>query len=339
MEAIQIVILIAGALLFTISFFIPEKQTPSVKSKDLEEKLAKEAVAGEVAQAKSRIEETADDVVEHTKETTQRSLDRLTNEKMNAISEYSDTVMEQIHKNHEEAVFLYDMLNNKHAQLKNTAVEVDHMIKSSRQAGAAAATAAKNETAKNDAAKNETKYVDKTSYTNKSDSDKAYADKAYTDKAYTDKRNIDEAFINGKNTGSEPVPAKQDYATAPNFEPIHPQRVITKENLSARHADAVKERTMKSKENQPATGKTSSGKEQADLVQTQIAAKQVPLKINKRKNGAVEITFDTDQSKSGNSNEKILNLHKAGKSNMAIAKELGLGIGEVKLVIDLFEGI
>ncbi len=40
-----------------------------------------------------------------------------------------------------------------------------------------------------------------------------------------------------------------------------------------------------------------------------------------------------------NSNERILELHKAGKSNMAIAKELGLGIGEVKLVIDLFEGL
>ena len=40
-----------------------------------------------------------------------------------------------------------------------------------------------------------------------------------------------------------------------------------------------------------------------------------------------------------NSNDRIRELHKAGKSNMAIAKELGLGIGEVKLVIDLFEGL
>ncbi len=40
----------------------------------------------------------------------------------------------------------------------------------------------------------------------------------------------------------------------------------------------------------------------------------------------------------GNSNEQILKLHREGKSNMAIAKELGLGIGEVKIVIDLFEG-
>ena len=48
--------------------------------------------------------------------------------------------------------------------------------------------------------------------------------------------------------------------------------------------------------------------------------------------------FDSD-SNGMNSNDRILSLHKEGKSNMAIAKELGLGIGEVKLVIDLFEGI
>ena len=39
----------------------------------------------------------------------------------------------------------------------------------------------------------------------------------------------------------------------------------------------------------------------------------------------------------GSNKEKILSLHKKGKSNMAIAKSLGLGIGEVKLIIDLFE--
>ena len=34
-------------------------------------------------------------------------------------------------------------------------------------------------------------------------------------------------------------------------------------------------------------------------------------------------------------NRQIIEMHKAGKSNMVIARELGLGIGEVKLVIDL----
>ena len=52
----------------------------------------------------------------------------------------------------------------------------------------------------------------------------------------------------------------------------------------------------------------------------------------------IELLF-AGEGNSANSNDKILELHKAGKSNMAIAKELGLGVGEVKLVIDLFEGI
>ncbi len=38
-----------------------------------------------------------------------------------------------------------------------------------------------------------------------------------------------------------------------------------------------------------------------------------------------------------NHNEKILRLHKLGKSPKSIAKELGLGVGEVKLVIGLFK--
>lgn len=32
----------------------------------------------------------------------------------------------------------------------------------------------------------------------------------------------------------------------------------------------------------------------------------------------------------------ILRMNKEGKSNLEIAKELGLGVGEVKLVVDLF---
>lgn len=42
----------------------------------------------------------------------------------------------------------------------------------------------------------------------------------------------------------------------------------------------------------------------------------------------------TDNS---NKNERVLALHKQGKSNVAIAKELGLGVGEVNLIIDLFK--
>ena len=41
----------------------------------------------------------------------------------------------------------------------------------------------------------------------------------------------------------------------------------------------------------------------------------------------------------GNNNERILAMHRLGRSNMAIARELGLGVGEVKLVIDLYQNM
>lgn len=54
----------------------------------------------------------------------------------------------------------------------------------------------------------------------------------------------------------------------------------------------------------------------------------------------VDIHFTDSEDRQGqNSNERILKLFKQGKSKIAIAKELGLGVGEVKLVIDLYKNM
>ena len=53
----------------------------------------------------------------------------------------------------------------------------------------------------------------------------------------------------------------------------------------------------------------------------------------------VALQFGHENDNSANHNERILQMHRMGRSNMAIAKDLGLGIGEVKLVIDLFENM
>ena len=57
------------------------------------------------------------------------------------------------------------------------------------------------------------------------------------------------------------------------------------------------------------------------------------------KKASAAMRFDPTGDKKGNNNERILAMHKLGRSNMAIARELGLGVGEVKLVIDLFENM
>ena len=58
----------------------------------------------------------------------------------------------------------------------------------------------------------------------------------------------------------------------------------------------------------------------------------------------MEIDFsDTDEnttnSTTENANEIILELKKSGMSIIEIAKQLGLGVGEVKLVVDLYQGV
>ena len=52
----------------------------------------------------------------------------------------------------------------------------------------------------------------------------------------------------------------------------------------------------------------------------------------------IDMSMSDTNSQVENNNDKILRMYKEGMSNVDIAKELGLGVGEVKLVINLFKG-
>ena len=142
-----------------------------------------------------------------------------------AVSEYSDTVLSEIHRNHEEAMFLYDMLNDKHTNLKDT------MTKASLAA-----------------------------------------------KEITDTAKEAEAVVNTMHrlTGNQndvSTPGLTEVSTTPEEDNLETNEREEQEN------------------------------EEAD--------------------------FD-------NRNERVLDLYKQGKSLVTIAKELEMGVGEVKLIIDLF---
>ena len=232
MGILEIVLLIAGIIIFTGSFFLP---LGGEKNAAIDKKAAKEEIHGLVeeemntvrSKMQDKMEETSEDAIEKA----ERSLERLTNEKIMAVNEYSDTVLQEIHKNHEEAMFLYDMLNSKHANIKDTVSKMDKAVK-----------AAENKTLENKTAEN-----------------KAAAEKTATDKT---------------------------------------AGTVAEEKA----ADASQTETLIQPENSP------------------------------------EIGFMGETVQEGqNNNEKILEMHKQGKSTVAIAKELGLGVGEVKLVIDLYK--
>lgn len=127
---IEILLLVVGACMFAASFLIPEKQEKMSKENRL---MAREEIRDLVAKEMENIRSHVDDVVEesmtYAMEKTERSLERLSNEKIMAVNEYSELVLKEINKNHDEVMFLYDMLNDKHSHLKNTVNEAARTAK------------------------------------------------------------------------------------------------------------------------------------------------------------------------------------------------------------------
>ncbi len=282
--AAEIIILIAGAILITVSFFVPDKSSGMLEDGDLtiDDEAIRNVVNEEVRKAKESIDEAAKLSVSDSKDKLERYMDRLTNEKMMAVNEYSDTVIEQIKKDHEEAVFLYDMIDNKHSQVKNTAAELTQLQKDVKRLSESIpeqVTVAQAAPAPAPAP--------------------APAEPAPVIDVTPD---IPVAV-------EEPAPE-----VSVSFDALTPEKIEIPEEIAepvAPQKPAKKPKAAKEKAPEPAADGPIGGE-------------------------GIELMFDSD-STSMNNNDRILALHKEGKSNMAIAKELGLGVGEVKLVIDLFK--
>jgi len=137
MNTWTIVFLIIGAIIVVVSFMIPMRKEEKIDATDaLAKREIEELVSLEMGSIKSHVDEVVEEAIEYAMEKTERSLERLSNEKIMAVSEYSDTVLKEIHRNHEEVMFLYDMLNDKHKNLKNTVTEVNKTVKEVKEAEA-----------------------------------------------------------------------------------------------------------------------------------------------------------------------------------------------------------
>ena len=134
MNVTEVIVLILGILVFILSYLLPAgKKDKSREDVPFREEEMKEIFEKEVAEAKSQIQDIVDETITYSMEKTERSMERLTNEKIMAVNEYSDTVLEQINKNHKETVFLYDMLNDKHQNLKETVSEATKTVTEVKQ--------------------------------------------------------------------------------------------------------------------------------------------------------------------------------------------------------------
>lgn len=219
METVEIVLIIIGFAFFIASCFVQEK----FSKKDIQE-LAKMSetefklvIEKQLSSARVRAEEAIEGIIDDSLEVTRRGLDKETNKKIMAVSEYSDTILESMNKTHNEIMFLYSMLNDKHVELTQFANSLKQIT--------------------------------------------------------SQKVNIAE--------NKNPIPENQA--------------------VEERHKDIIKENES-------------------------IPSNDIPYDVS---------MFDNMEEYS--KNEKILLLHKSGKSDVEIAKDLECGLGEVRLVLGLYK--
>lgn len=126
MTIVEITLIIIGIIFLIGSFMVKDK----LSAKDinyisqLSEKELGIIVSNQLKKAENQIVTTVNETVDETSEITKRELEKETNEKIMAISQYSDTVLESMNKSHNEIMFLYSMLNDKHKDLTDLAVQL-----------------------------------------------------------------------------------------------------------------------------------------------------------------------------------------------------------------------
>lgn len=130
MTAIEICLVAAGLILMVGSFFVTEKLSPDELDKIA--KLSQEEIAHivdkEIAASHDKVQEQLETELEEVLEKLDRESDKETNEKIMAISEYSDTVIESINKSHNEIMFLYSMLGDKHKEMIDFSNEIQQRV-------------------------------------------------------------------------------------------------------------------------------------------------------------------------------------------------------------------
>lgn len=228
---------------------------------------------------KKQIMDILDEQIENVKEQTEISLDKLSNQKMLEMNEYSDTILQEINRNHNEVMFLYDMLNEKKKEINNTVRDMN---------------VTKKEIEKSKTVPKKQTVIDSI----KDMSEDTGGFMASEELLREEQKDVDTRKKDILNQLDAVVEAVSDAVSA--------------------DLEAVEKKPKK----RTSTGRTAAKR-------TKETVKKETLREDNRDPKAFE---------TGNNNEKILQLSKEGKSNVEIAKELGLGIGEVKLVIDLFKG-
>ncbi|HAU87175.1 MAG TPA: hypothetical protein DCW90_17320 [Lachnospiraceae bacterium] len=127
MQGFYVLLIILGIICVILSFMLAEKLDGKSVQGDFD--ISENVLKTFLEKNEENLDQAIISHVERTKEAaleeTTKALNRLTNEKIMAVDEFSDSVLEKISQNHSEVIFLYNMLNEKERELKELVASVN----------------------------------------------------------------------------------------------------------------------------------------------------------------------------------------------------------------------
>lgn len=297
MTPMEIALLVIGVIIFVLSFLLPDKGSKKTEKQiEQEQEEIRKMMQQEFDSMRLKMNEAANETVDNAVDKAERSLEKTSNEKIMAVGEYGQTVIEEINKNHQEVMFLFDMIKDKHTDLTNTVRKADAAFKEMETLS---------QTAQN-ASEGLRRELNVISVTKKGLS--------------AEQRAVFDDPIGDTAAAKTPQPAVNEPSVAAKS---YADQVAAAAILNSQPA-AVKPQKAEPKTAMDLMSGTTYQKAADSSAMTPII-QQPSAPKNPVAPGA------------SNNNQKILELHKQGLATVDIAKELKLGVGEVKLVLDLFQ--
>lgn len=134
MTATEIIILILGFVLLVCSFFFGEGKNQT-ESLDLDEEIKKikEAAVYQEEEVRRKLDELLANASEKALADVEDKLAQVSNDKIMAVDEFSNQVLEKIENNNQEIIFLYDMLQKKEEEMKSTMNKMEQMRRENKE--------------------------------------------------------------------------------------------------------------------------------------------------------------------------------------------------------------
>lgn len=240
-------------------------------------------------------------------------MSRMSNEKIMGMSEYSDQVLDKIEKNHGEVVFLYDMMNAKQEEIQQLIHEIDG-IKADLHDEAAG------EFLK---LKEQEKLLEKIKKEIELDSLEYQSQKEELQEEW---EALERQVLSDESDQSRTEPAMPDQDSG--------RDALTEKEPEITVPEEKTEAVTEEPESQEEDDTTSMF--DAEVARIEEEEAKALQKDNVKKETSSSYQPLSKQERPENHNDEIVSLYKKGRSILDISKMLGLGQGEVKFVIDLY---